>query len=300
MCVFNPPNAQPLVLERVPSDTEARQGGPAAWIHTKVRGGRGGGWPGPKPAAGCAECGRLLLDGQRRCWAPDGRKEAECVCCCRSGVCEIRKAAHGGAIATRGPPSTPPCRPPPSLPLTRRCCTVRTAGAVPPERHLPRGHQGVHRGDVPDQLDAAPDQPAGPGRFHAAALSGEGGGHKPLRLGHPCSPPHPHAAAQRSSEHPASRSRSCSGAPAPAPYAASLAPSQGRTHAAVRLPPPAVYGCRGAETAAHLRRHTYTSDDPSLVCHVQGALAAYSADSVLLPLTVFLWPSVHQLPFSCM
>ena len=31
------PNAEPLVLERVPTDTEARQGGPAAWIHTKVR-----------------------------------------------------------------------------------------------------------------------------------------------------------------------------------------------------------------------------------------------------------------------
>ncbi len=27
---------QPLVLERVPHDTEARQGGPASWIHTKV------------------------------------------------------------------------------------------------------------------------------------------------------------------------------------------------------------------------------------------------------------------------
>ena len=27
---------QPLVLERVPEDTEARQGGPASWIHTKV------------------------------------------------------------------------------------------------------------------------------------------------------------------------------------------------------------------------------------------------------------------------
>ncbi len=30
------PNAEPLVLERVPTDTEARQGGPAAWIHTKA------------------------------------------------------------------------------------------------------------------------------------------------------------------------------------------------------------------------------------------------------------------------
>lgn len=36
MCVFNPPNAEPLVLERVPNDWEARQGGPCAWIHTKA------------------------------------------------------------------------------------------------------------------------------------------------------------------------------------------------------------------------------------------------------------------------
>jgi broad specificity phosphatase PhoE len=36
MGVFNPPNAEPLVLERVPTDTEARQGGPATWIHTKA------------------------------------------------------------------------------------------------------------------------------------------------------------------------------------------------------------------------------------------------------------------------
>lgn len=36
MSVFNPPNAEPLVLERVPSDVEARQGGPVAWIHTKA------------------------------------------------------------------------------------------------------------------------------------------------------------------------------------------------------------------------------------------------------------------------
>jgi hypothetical protein len=41
MSVFNPPNAEPLVLERVPSELEGRPGGPAAWIHTKV--GKGGG-----------------------------------------------------------------------------------------------------------------------------------------------------------------------------------------------------------------------------------------------------------------
>lgn len=41
------PNAEPLVLERVPSDTEARQGGPTSWIHTKVGvGGRVDGWEG--------------------------------------------------------------------------------------------------------------------------------------------------------------------------------------------------------------------------------------------------------------
>lgn len=40
LCALNfkclQPNAEPLVLERVPTDTEARQGGPAAWIHTKA------------------------------------------------------------------------------------------------------------------------------------------------------------------------------------------------------------------------------------------------------------------------
>ena len=36
MSVFNPPNAEPLVMERVASDWEARQDGPATWIHTKV------------------------------------------------------------------------------------------------------------------------------------------------------------------------------------------------------------------------------------------------------------------------
>lgn len=35
-CCLVQPNAEPLVLERVPTDTEARQGGPASWIHTKV------------------------------------------------------------------------------------------------------------------------------------------------------------------------------------------------------------------------------------------------------------------------
>eukprot|EP00208_Stichococcus_sp_RCC1054_P002445 CAMPEP_0206143802 /NCGR_PEP_ID=MMETSP1473-20131121/21850_1 /ASSEMBLY_ACC=CAM_ASM_001109 /TAXON_ID=1461547 /ORGANISM="Stichococcus sp, Strain RCC1054" /LENGTH=483 /DNA_ID=CAMNT_0053539373 /DNA_START=173 /DNA_END=1621 /DNA_ORIENTATION=+ len=34
--VYNPPNAEPLVLERVPHETEARTGGPASWIHTKA------------------------------------------------------------------------------------------------------------------------------------------------------------------------------------------------------------------------------------------------------------------------
>ena len=37
MSVYNPPNAEPLVMERVASDWEARQDGPATWIHTKVR-----------------------------------------------------------------------------------------------------------------------------------------------------------------------------------------------------------------------------------------------------------------------
>eukprot|EP00887_Chlorella_sp_A99_P004932 scaffold4.g4932.t1 len=36
MSVYNPPNAEPLVLERVASDHESRQGGPAGWIHTKA------------------------------------------------------------------------------------------------------------------------------------------------------------------------------------------------------------------------------------------------------------------------
>ncbi|PSC69919.1 phosphoglycerate mutase [Micractinium conductrix] len=36
MSVFNPPNAEPLMLERVPDGYEARQGGPVAWIHTKA------------------------------------------------------------------------------------------------------------------------------------------------------------------------------------------------------------------------------------------------------------------------
>lgn len=29
--VFNPPNAEPIVMERITSDTESRQGGPACW-----------------------------------------------------------------------------------------------------------------------------------------------------------------------------------------------------------------------------------------------------------------------------
>lgn len=43
LAVYNPPNAQAIILERVPSDTESRAGGPTAWIHTKVSGGKGGG-----------------------------------------------------------------------------------------------------------------------------------------------------------------------------------------------------------------------------------------------------------------
>lgn len=36
MNVYNPPNAEPLILERVPETSEARSGGPVAWIHTKA------------------------------------------------------------------------------------------------------------------------------------------------------------------------------------------------------------------------------------------------------------------------
>ncbi|GAB4814314.1 hypothetical protein N2152v2_001360 [Parachlorella kessleri] len=36
MNVFNPPNAEPIVMERITSDYESRQGGPASWIHTKA------------------------------------------------------------------------------------------------------------------------------------------------------------------------------------------------------------------------------------------------------------------------
>ena len=37
MNVFNPPNAEPLVLERTSAlDFTDRPGGPAAWIHTKA------------------------------------------------------------------------------------------------------------------------------------------------------------------------------------------------------------------------------------------------------------------------
>jgi hypothetical protein len=46
MAVYNPPNAAPIVLERVTSDYESRPGGPAAAVHTKAlyrltEGGRG-------------------------------------------------------------------------------------------------------------------------------------------------------------------------------------------------------------------------------------------------------------------
>lgn len=42
MNVFNPPNAEPIVMERITSDLESRPGGPTCWIHTKARGGVGG------------------------------------------------------------------------------------------------------------------------------------------------------------------------------------------------------------------------------------------------------------------
>jgi hypothetical protein len=34
--VWNPPNAEPIVMERVASDVECRPEGPLSWIHTKV------------------------------------------------------------------------------------------------------------------------------------------------------------------------------------------------------------------------------------------------------------------------
>lgn len=45
------------------------------------------------------------------------------------------------------------------------------AGVVPPERRLPRDHQGLHRGHVPDQLGTSTDQPTGPRRLAAAAVT---------------------------------------------------------------------------------------------------------------------------------
>lgn len=36
LAVYNPPNAEPLVLERVPTEAEARPGGSVAWVHTKA------------------------------------------------------------------------------------------------------------------------------------------------------------------------------------------------------------------------------------------------------------------------
>lgn len=36
MGVYNPPNAAPLILERIPDDGAARPGGPVSWIHTKA------------------------------------------------------------------------------------------------------------------------------------------------------------------------------------------------------------------------------------------------------------------------
>lgn len=35
LAVENPPHAEPVVLERVPSDDDARPDGPLAWMHTK-------------------------------------------------------------------------------------------------------------------------------------------------------------------------------------------------------------------------------------------------------------------------
>eukprot|EP00195_Chlamydomonas_chlamydogama_P012286 CAMPEP_0202901526 /NCGR_PEP_ID=MMETSP1392-20130828/14302_1 /ASSEMBLY_ACC=CAM_ASM_000868 /TAXON_ID=225041 /ORGANISM="Chlamydomonas chlamydogama, Strain SAG 11-48b" /LENGTH=410 /DNA_ID=CAMNT_0049588099 /DNA_START=245 /DNA_END=1477 /DNA_ORIENTATION=- len=35
LCVHNPPNAEPLILERVPNDTDAQPGGAVSWMHTK-------------------------------------------------------------------------------------------------------------------------------------------------------------------------------------------------------------------------------------------------------------------------
>lgn len=34
--VYNPPNAQPIVLERITSEAESLPGGPASWLHTKT------------------------------------------------------------------------------------------------------------------------------------------------------------------------------------------------------------------------------------------------------------------------
>jgi broad specificity phosphatase PhoE len=36
LMVHNPPNAEPLVLERIPNDSEAKPGGAVAWMHTKA------------------------------------------------------------------------------------------------------------------------------------------------------------------------------------------------------------------------------------------------------------------------
>jgi hypothetical protein len=51
MNVFNPPNAEPIVMERITNEHESRQGGPVSWIHTKVGG--------LAAALGCACCAVL-------------------------------------------------------------------------------------------------------------------------------------------------------------------------------------------------------------------------------------------------
>ncbi|GFH10032.1 uncharacterized protein HaLaN_05275, partial [Haematococcus lacustris] len=36
LCVYNPPNAEPLVMERMPNQYEAAPDGSVAWVHTKA------------------------------------------------------------------------------------------------------------------------------------------------------------------------------------------------------------------------------------------------------------------------
>lgn len=126
MCVYNPPNAEPLVLERMPTDEEARQGGPAAWIHTKASAG-GEGWrrgvgdasqarcfhrravlkllPGaaaPQALYRLAEPSRELLKGcapdmcQVQCEGPGGEGGA---CMCAAATAAHRAGRRHGAAA---------------------------------------------------------------------------------------------------------------------------------------------------------------------------------------------------------